>query len=657
MKWSFAILFLGQRKTLVDSFYALKENNEDRGHTYQQSGSAESASLSLKDGEFKLEVDLHEYEPEDIDISVEGEQLNVTARKEIKRGKLSNFREFNEKFVIPSGVDVTKLSSEITGDGILIISGPQVEDIVKDEDHKGDTDVSSSSEAKKTSSESHFEVEGGRGTTKKNQASNKCRRESVTKRVTEDGWEEEIYEEYEEEEVNTKSTTLITASGSEGVKVPVTLAQGGLGGRETVEVVTSNQNMKMRDGKVLEVDNSSNRRTQNKEVIIPIVVEGQQQESLHQDKPRTPRPRVLPFHFPSMNLPTLQMPLMPQNPFDMSMPSASDMMAQMQLQMQQQMAFAQMQMAQVHQANMMQMEQMMIQQQQQQQTNMMALNYQQQSQQGYQQQDCSYDTPNLTIEDIDDDQDYYVPLKQIGKVDNKSALSEATAMAMMKDEMFELVINIHGFDPEDVEIFCVDQSVYVKAKHITEQGFVNNVYEQKFNLPEDVETEKMSSGMSRDGILMIRVPKRESPEKVIPITREVKIEAVKKGLAHYMKYDVEISETSADQIKTELEEKQIKPLSVDNQEEVVKAASAEVIEALTVGVSESSGAESGEQAGLTTAIEFSKTGTAVKIAAAVQEYVARLGHEIAGDHGVRAALDAALDSATAIGKNYEDDEM
>ena len=644
--------FVGQRKTLVDSFYALKENNEDRGHTYQQSGSAESASLSLKDGEFKLEVDLHEYEPEDIDISVEGEQLNVTARKEIKRGKSSNFREFNEKFVIPSGVDVTKLSSEITGDGVLIISGPQVEDIVKDEDHKGDTDVSSSSEAKKTSSESHFEVEGGRGTTKKNQASNKTRRESVTKRVTEDGWEEEIYEEYEEEEVNTKSTTLITASGTDGVQVPVTLAQGGLGGRETVEVVTSNQNMKMKDGKVIEVDNSSNRRTQNKEIIIPIVVEGQSQENVHQDKPRTPRPRVLPFHFPSMNMPSLPLPLM-ANPFDMSMPSASDMMTQMQLQMQQQMAFA----AQVHQANMLQMQQMMFQQQQ---SNMMALNYQQQSQQSqqsmqaYEQQACNYDTPNLTIEDIDDDQDYYVPLKQIGQVDNKSALSEATAMAKMKDEMFELIINIHGFEPEDVEIFCVDQSVYVKAKHITEQGFVNNVYEQKFNLPEDVETEKMSSGMSRDGVLMIRVPRRESPDRVIPITREVKLEAVKKGLAHYMKYDVEISETSADQIKTELEEKQIKPLSVDNQEDVVKAASAEVIEALTVGVSESSGAESGEQAGLSSAIEFCKTGTAVKIAAAVQEYVARLGHEIAGDQGVRAALDAALDSATAIGKKHWD---
>jgi len=682
----------GQRRTLVDSFLALKENNDDRSHTYQQSGSAQAAKLNVKDGLFKLEVDLHEFEAEDIDISVEGDTLTLIARKEIKRGNSSSFREFNEKFAIPNGVDVTKLSSEITGDGILIITGPQVEDIITDESHKGDTDVSSSSEGKKTSSESHFEVEGGRGTTRKNEASNKTRRESVTKRVTEDGWEEEIYEEYEEEEVNTKSTTVITANSAEGVKVPVNIEQGGVGSRQTVEVVSSNQNMKVKDGKVLEIDNSSNRRTQNKEIIIPIQVEGQPTptNNSQDNKPKTPRPRELPFHFPSLALPSLPpMPLMPSiSPFDMRMPSASDMMAQMQVQMQQQMAFHQMQMAQMHQANMLQMEQMMMPQQ-----GMMALNYQQQqmsqqnlqqqqmsqqsiqqqhmSQQNIQQQQMSqqnfhqsnqqgmmnyhqqteqgYDSPNLVIEDIDDDQDYYVPLKQIGKVDNRNALSEATAMAKMKDEMFELVININGFDPEDVEIYCVDQSVYVKAKHVTEQGFVNNVYEQKFNLPEDVETEQMTSGMSRDGILMIRVPRRESPEKVIPITREVKLEAVKKGLAHYMKYDVEISETSSEQIKAEFEEKHIEPMKVEKEEDVVKAASAEVIESMTVGVAETSGAEAGEVAGIKSAVEYSKTATAVKIASAVQEAVARIGFDIAGEAGVKAALEAALDVATEIG--------
>ena len=363
-------------------------------------------------------------------------------------------------------------------------------------------------------------------------------------------------------------------------------------------------------------------------------------------------------------------PMLPLMPFEMQMPSASDMMAQMQqqmaMQMQQQMAWHQMHMAQMQQHNMLQM--MQHQQQFHQQANM-ALGYeqqQQQQQQQYQQQHQQYqgnvvnmqhqssgqgfDSPNLLIEDIDDDQEYYVPLRQIGKVDNKNALSEATAMAKMKDEVFELIINIHGFEPEDVEIFCVDQSVFVKAKHVTEQGFVNNVFEQKFNLPEDVETEKMTSGMSRDGVLMIRVPKKEAKEeKVIPITREVKMEAVRKGLAHFMKYDVEISEVSNAEIKAELEERHIEPMTLEKEEDVVKAASMEVIETLTVGVAEVAGAEAGEAEGSKSAMEFSRTVTAVKIASAVQEAVARIGLNIAGEAGVKAALDAALEVATNIG--------
>lgn len=37
----------------MDSFLALKDANDDGGHTYQQSASAQSAQLSLKDGVFR----------------------------------------------------------------------------------------------------------------------------------------------------------------------------------------------------------------------------------------------------------------------------------------------------------------------------------------------------------------------------------------------------------------------------------------------------------------------------------------------------------------------------------------------------------------------------------------------------------------------------
>ena len=213
-------------------------------------------------------------------------------------------------------------------------------------------------------------------------------------------------------------------------------------------------------------------------------------------------------------------------------------------------------------------------------------------------------------------------------------------MAKMRDGIFELVINIQGFEPEDVQIFCVDQeqAVYVKAKHVTEEGFVNNVYEQKFSLPDDVDTQKLTSGMSRDGILMIRVPRAVSPERIIPIKREVKMEAVKKALKDCIHYSVEMNETSVEQIHAELEEANIVPLNVEKPEDAVKAASAEVVEAQTIGVAESAGAEAGEAAGLSAGVLTAMSSVATLVSGAVVEAVERVARDIAGEAGVKAAM-------------------
>merc|ERR1719495_394828 len=348
------------------------------------------------------------------------------------------------------------------------------------------------------------------------------------------------------------------------------------------------------------------------------------------------------------------------------MPSASDMMAQMQMEMNQSMASMQMQsmhqmesmqsscMQQVEQMQMQQMSQMQqssqqsIQQSSQQSSQQ---SFQQSSQQSFQQQHQELQNFQLnepgheqTVEVSElDDQDFFVPLRHIEKV-QKNALSEATAMAKMRDGIFELVINIQGFEPEDVQIFCVDQeqAVYVKAKHVTEEGFVNNVYEQKFSLPDDVDTQKLTSGMSRDGILMIRVPRAVSPERIIPIKREVKMEAVKKALKDCIHYSVEMNETSVEQIHAELEEANIVPLNVEKPEDAVKAASAEVVEAQTIGVAESAGAEAGEMAGIKAASAQAETAVASLVAEAVRETAARIGREIAAE--------AVRETAARIGR-------
>ena len=598
--------------------------------------------MQLKNGMFSIEVDIQDFEPEDIDIKVEGDNIILAGRREIKRGSSSSVRQFNQKFALPSGLDVSALTTAVTAEGMLVISAPQLEDqtavgIIEgfEISQKGDVDIQSSSEAKKTTSEAAFEVEGGHGHTKSVEDHQKKSQQSVTKRQTEDGFEEEIFEEFEEFTSSSSSTTVMTTTGGPGdMKIPMMVLGGAAGGTQTTETSSTNQNVKAKDGKILEMQKVGSQKTETKEMVIPIQREG----GPALQKQRTPRPRMLPFEFPGMSLPTsltmdcsmpsLAMPSLQMPGFSMKMSGATDMMAEMQAQVEQQMAQMQMGSSMVmgSMSGMGSMGSMQTMSSMDMQTAQQAtekVEPKQATQQAQQQ-------PTETAQDMND-QDFFVPLRHIAKV-KQNALSEATAMAKMRDGVFELVVNIQGFEPEDVQIVCADQTATVKAQVVTVDGFVTNSYEQKFTLPDDVDTSKLTSGMSRDGILMIRVPRRASPERVVPVKSNVEINAVKSALSKCVQSSVDLTEVSAEQIKTELEEKNITPLNVEKPEDAVKAASAEVVESLTVGVAEALGAEAGEIAGIKAASEQAEKAVAALVAEAVKETATRIGREIAGKY-------------------------
>ncbi|QQP41753.1 Protein lethal(2)essential for lifelike, partial [Caligus rogercresseyi] len=117
------------------------------------------------------------------------------------------------------------------------------------------------------------------------------------------------------------------------------------------------------------------------------------------------------------------------------------------------------------------------------------------------------------------DQDFFVPLKDIGQV-QRNALANAAAMAKMKDDHFELVVNIQKFTPEEVRVYVdtPQKFVLVKAQRKSKDGRISDSFERQFDLPEDVDPDKLTSGISRDGILMLRVPRRKSlsQERLIP---------------------------------------------------------------------------------------------------------------------------------------------
>ena len=118
------------------------------------------------------EVDIQDFDPEDLDICVEGSFLIIKGEREVKRGSNVSKRVFNQKFNLPSGVDVDKITSTFKLNGKLVVSIPQIasEAAVKEGEPKveassnyekktlADGTVVEMSSSRKTSSSSHESV-------------------------------------------------------------------------------------------------------------------------------------------------------------------------------------------------------------------------------------------------------------------------------------------------------------------------------------------------------------------------------------------------------------------------------------------------------------------------------------------------------------------
>ena len=76
----------GPRRTLLDSFLSLRDGSSSLGHKLHTS-SSQSASMTLKNGKFSIELDIQDFDPEDIDIKVQGGHIVLVGRREIKRGQ------------------------------------------------------------------------------------------------------------------------------------------------------------------------------------------------------------------------------------------------------------------------------------------------------------------------------------------------------------------------------------------------------------------------------------------------------------------------------------------------------------------------------------------------------------------------------------------
>ena len=84
------------------------------------------------DSKFELSLDTHEFRPDEIKVNVSGNMLSVEGKHEEKGDNKFVSRQFSRKYTLPEGCEAHKVSSNLSSDGILMITAPKRQAIKTD---------------------------------------------------------------------------------------------------------------------------------------------------------------------------------------------------------------------------------------------------------------------------------------------------------------------------------------------------------------------------------------------------------------------------------------------------------------------------------------------------------------------------------------------
>ena len=90
--------------------------------------------IRLKDDEskFELSLDTHGFRPDELKVDVKGNVLAVEAKHEEKGENKFVARQFSRKYTLPEGCEPHKVVSNLSSDGILLITAPKKQAIKHD---------------------------------------------------------------------------------------------------------------------------------------------------------------------------------------------------------------------------------------------------------------------------------------------------------------------------------------------------------------------------------------------------------------------------------------------------------------------------------------------------------------------------------------------
>lgn len=72
----------------------------------------------------RLRFDVHDYAPEEVEVTTTDDKVMVHARHVGKKDGMSVVREFTREFSVPGGIDPEALQTTLSADGVLTVTGP-----------------------------------------------------------------------------------------------------------------------------------------------------------------------------------------------------------------------------------------------------------------------------------------------------------------------------------------------------------------------------------------------------------------------------------------------------------------------------------------------------------------------------------------------------
>merc|ERR1712038_881285 len=126
-RWMMLRMF-GIDNTGVDSAFSEDFFNDKfmKGQDiFQDKGDEQIIRRKDDDSKFELSLDTHGFRPDEIKVNVAGGVLGVEAKHEEKGDNKHILRQFSRKYTLPEGCEAARVNSNLSSDGVLVITAPK----------------------------------------------------------------------------------------------------------------------------------------------------------------------------------------------------------------------------------------------------------------------------------------------------------------------------------------------------------------------------------------------------------------------------------------------------------------------------------------------------------------------------------------------------